>query len=939
MSTIHYRYPFKKIIIIAIALLLLITSIGTAYFFTRKQSFDGRGKAADPIVYNPRTAAIKNYTDELGPVLTHGETFSDFWNGQNNTPPQDGSIKTWSYYPDGKIIVTKGNVTWTLNAGATDWTRGDLKQKWSACNTFPADGVDAYSIHPGTSEEYAFKGLNLYVLTTSGQCKTNGQNMRDEWTKNASTLAGNHPLKNNSSIDQFQWLNADSQVYFTGNIMWLIGAQPANLQCDTSSTAWKFCEGETLQRRWIEKGKFENHPPLDKIGVVAISYKVPYQIYSFGNYVWTFGKDGISDTFRSGYDGYGARDPFIMKDGGKYYMYYDASDVYQTWKTAVAIADHPKGPWKKSGLVEFTGTIRPWEKDGCFCASTVFKHTDGKYYNFYLGAENYFGFFGAQGNSDHKHKVPGFDTRSNLPNGEARYYRLGLAVADNPLGPFKRLKGDGTLNASTFNDPPVLSKSTNPTPAKRSTGSAMGTLLQKDGKYYYSFPFGGQASGQSWGNGIAEAASILGPWKELDKPIIPATESAENSGIIYEPNSGYYFQFANALAPSAKWSQYSQCGKPSVGTVMYWSKDLFNWNTENFRMLATVSNQNCTKTDPSIDPRIRQKYSGSVGLGFPVLVPEENKIYVVYDGNDFFDPKPYASVNHMFRNIYLASVEVPQTNRNGNLGLNLSPTAPTGFSITRPVSTSNILPTNTSVPTKTVSPIPSTFPRGTITGIAEGSTISGQLNVLYAFSDDTSKVTKVNFYLNDILKFTDTTKLYEYKTTLIPGNYRLKVVITLNDGRKETKELNFTVAKNVNGLKGTYFHDINFATIAIERIDPQINFNWGTASPNPNIYPSTYAVRWTGKIQAPSTEEYTFYTRTDDGVRFWVNDLSNPLINDWKDKTVATEASGKIKLEKGKLYEIKLEYYEKYGSSSVELRWHTPTISKQLIPNAQLFAQ
>jgi hypothetical protein len=62
-------------------------------------------------------------------------------------------------------------------------------------------------------------------------------------------------------------------------------------------------------------------------------------------------------------------------------------------------------------------------------------------------------------------------------------------------------------------------------------------------------------------------------------------------------------------------------------------------------------------------------------------------------------------------------------------------------------------------------------------------------------------------------------------------------------------------------------HNMDFTAPVLTRTDANINFNWGTGFPTSGVDPDTFSVRWTGKVQAQKTERYTFYTRTDDGVR------------------------------------------------------------------------
>lgn len=716
MSYIRHRYNVKRVVLLVLIPLLLLTIIATVFYF-RQRSFDGRGRAADP-EYSPATATVKNYTDEIGPILRHGATFKEIWSRFSNNPPTDGSIKTWSYYPNGNEIVTKGNTFWLKQSPQQTWVIGELKQKWSSCLNFPPDGIDAYSIHPGTGEEYAFKGITLFILLPNGQCKTDGKNMRSEWNATALSPTGNHPLKYNDFIDQFQWLNNDSQVYFTKSQIWLIGANPSALQCETPGTTWKFCEPEELERRWVVRAKFINHPPTDKVGTMTVNYPGNFQFYTYGDTVWTLGQNGVTNTFRKGFDGFGARDPFILKDNGKYYMYYDASDANQNWRTAIAVADNPKGPWTKGGFVGFTGTERWWEK-GCHCASTVYKvdlpNIGTKYVNFYLGAQ---GYFNAGTQPADTIRIPGWNTNQNPDGSTSYYYYLGLAIADTPFGPFKRLKGDGTLNEATVNDPPVL-RQTSSGWHKGSTGSAMGTLINDNEQYYYSFvsvplfatiPFGKTGYGtNSYGIGIARAQNnnVLGPWIENETPLIPPSEVVENAGIVFEPNSKTYFMFANAIEirpndaynglPNPKWSSTGQ------SLVMYWTKDLLNWDTNNYRVVASME-----KGFVNSDFNKQTKHRGRVGLGFPVLVPEENKIYVAFDGNDFTSN----TLDHMYRNIYLLSVDIPATQT----------VTPTPQPTQTPIPTLTTIPTVTSTPvvTSTPSPIPSQQP--TVTTLPTSTT-------------------------------------------------------------------------------------------------------------------------------------------------------------------------------------------------------------------------
>jgi len=143
----------------------------------------------------------------------------------------------------------------------------------------------------------------------------------------------------------------------------------------------------------------------------------------------------------------------------------------------------------------------------------------------------------------------------------------------------------------------------------------------------------------------------------------------------------------------------------------------------------------------------------------------------------------------------------------------------------------------------------------------------------------------------------------------------------------------FTTAKAGGGVKGQYFKGMDFNTLVLTRVDPQINFSWAAAAPDPVVGIDQFSVRWTGEVEAAFTETYTFYARADDGVRLWVD--GNQLVNAWIDQG-ATEYSGKLDLVAGNTYSLQMEMYENGGDAVAELRWSSPHTPKQFIPQAAL---
>ena len=151
--------------------------------------------------------------------------------------------------------------------------------------------------------------------------------------------------------------------------------------------------------------------------------------------------------------------------------------------------------------------------------------------------------------------------------------------------------------------------------------------------------------------------------------------------------------------------------------------------------------------------------------------------------------------------------------------------------------------------------------------------------------------------------------------------------ITIND--------NDSVQSNGDGLRGEYFNNQNLTNRVFTRVDPTVNFDYGNGSPDSRIGNDTFSVRWTGQIEARFTQRYTFTTRSDDGVRLYVN--GQLLIDQWNNHA-ATNHSGSINLEAGERVDIRMEYFEASGEAIAQLRWSSASQALQIIPRSQLYA-
>ncbi len=123
------------------------------------------------------------------------------------------------------------------------------------------------------------------------------------------------------------------------------------------------------------------------------------------------------------------------------------------------------------------------------------------------------------------------------------------------------------------------------------------------------------------------------------------------------------------------------------------------------------------------------------------------------------------------------------------------------------------------------------------------------------------------------------------------------------------------------GLVGEYFNNINFeGKPDLVRIDPVIDFQWTLFSPNQEkINYDFYSVRWTGKLIAPQTGSFKIGLKGDDGYRLYIN--CELVIDNWR-KQSFQEITKEHFFEKGKEYDIRIEFYETVGNVWLKLIWN-----------------
>ncbi len=154
----------------------------------------------------------------------------------------------------------------------------------------------------------------------------------------------------------------------------------------------------------------------------------------------------------------------------------------------------------------------------------------------------------------------------------------------------------------------------------------------------------------------------------------------------------------------------------------------------------------------------------------------------------------------------------------------------------------------------------------------------------------------------------------------------------------------FTTVSPYAGVKAQYYHHPGttppsppksaFQTLVLTRVDPGINFDWGSGSPDPSVNVEDFSARWVADLEVAVSDTYTLWTYTDDGVMVWLD--GELIIDNWTDHGNTWNNSPALALTVGETHSIEMWWYERGGGAVAQLHWSTATMSRQPIPPGAL---
>jgi alpha-L-fucosidase len=168
--------------------------------------------------------------------------------------------------------------------------------------------------------------------------------------------------------------------------------------------------------------------------------------------------------------------------------------------------------------------------------------------------------------------------------------------------------------------------------------------------------------------------------------------------------------------------------------------------------------------------------------------------------------------------------------------------------------------------------------------------------------------------------------------------------------QERIEDLGKWISINQEAIYGskTWIRNSEEKEVTLERIDPKIDFDWVRNSPGYPVIEDKFTATWTGFIQPNYSETYHFSAKADDGIRLFIDGKS--VLDQWDQaaegtdseamrEKLADQVQGNFSMEKGRKYQIKVEYQEKSHNASISLFWESPSTPKEVIPQSNLFTK
>ena len=268
--------------------------------------------------------------------------------------------------------------------------------------------------------------------------------------------------------------------------------------------------------------------------------------------------------------------------------------------------------------------------------------------------------------------------------------------------------------------------------------------------------------------------------------------------------------------------------------------------------------------------------------------------------------------------------------------ITVSPVQTTTYTLTA----SNSSGSSIATVTVTASPGGDTQPPSAPTLVSATAANSTQVNLLWTASTDNVGVTGYQITRNgSVIGSVPGTALVWTDTSVSPGAtyiYTVKAYDAAGNFSAASNSVQVTTPATVplpgacpapatNAFTGCYYSNTTLSGNPVfVRTDGQINFDWGSHSPDASLQPLNFSARWQGNFMF-SQGNYTFSVVTSDGMRLYVD--GNLILNAWRDQSPNSYTVAQTVSQGSHL--IVVEYYERLGGATAQVSWQNNSVNTQ----------
>lgn len=194
---------------------------------------------------------------------------------------------------------------------------------------------------------------------------------------------------------------------------------------------------------------------------------------------------------------------------------------------------------------------------------------------------------------------------------------------------------------------------------------------------------------------------------------------------------------------------------------------------------------------------------------------------------------------------------------------------------------------------------------------------AGMWTIFYT-ADDGGRVWIDNELVIDL--WYDHAPMTRAQTKYLSAGYHLVRVEYYQSSGGMTSQLSLAPSGMFPDWMGEYFDNPYLVGAPRVRVNtPDINFNWGEASPDPSLPADNFSARWM-RLYNFAPGNYTFTATADDGIRVWVGDTL--AIDAWTPQQAKTYNAT---LYLDGVTPLRVEYFEQGGNAVVNFYFQAAT--------------